>query len=142
MMTSVSARSKIGSWSAQQYGLNKTPSGWTRRLAIFHYEFFAALEEGPPFQPRHALITNQATRYQDRMVLGVSTDGLTYAAFLPQGGTISVDLQALAGITIGVTWYHPLTGHYHDQGTTAGGGVRALVSPFGMSPAALVLMAH
>jgi hypothetical protein len=74
--------------------------------------------------------------------LGVSADGLTYAAFLPQGGTISVDLTALAATTVGVTWYNPLTGQYHDQGTTSGGAVRAFVSPFGTSQAALVLMAQ
>ena len=61
------------------------------------YDFFAALDEGRPFQPRHGLIKNQATRYQDRMVLGVSADGMTYAAFLPKGGTISVDLTGAGG---------------------------------------------
>jgi len=106
------------------------------------YDFFAALDEGRPLQPRHELINNQATRYQDRMVLGVSADGMTYAAFLPKGGTISVDLKALAGTTVGVTWYNPLTGQYHDQGTTSGGAVRSFVSPFGTSQAALVLMAR
>jgi fibronectin type 3 domain-containing protein len=104
------------------------------------YDFFAALDEGRPFQPRHGLIKNQARRYQDRMVLGVSADGMTYAAFLPKGGTISVDLKALAGTTIGVTWYNPLTGQYHDQGTTSGGAVRSFVSPFGARQSALVLM--
>ena len=93
-----------------------------------------------PFQPRHELITNQATRYQDRMVLGVSMDGMTYAAFLPKGGTVSVDLTALVGTTVGITWYNPLTGQYRDQGTTPGGAVHAFVSPFGTSQSALVLM--
>jgi len=106
------------------------------------YDFFAALDEGRPFRPRHELITNQAQRYQDRMALGVSADGMTYAAFLPKGGTISVDLKALAGTTIGVTWYNALTGQYHDQGTTSGGAVRSFVSPFGTSQSALVLMAQ
>jgi hypothetical protein len=106
------------------------------------YDFFATLNEGRPFQPRHELIQNQTTGYQNRKVLGVSADGMTYAAFLPQGGMISVDLTALAGTTIGVTWYHPLTGQYHDQGTTSGGAVRSFVSPFGTSQAALVLMAQ
>jgi hypothetical protein len=106
------------------------------------YDFFAALDEGRPFQPRYELIKNQATRYQDRMALGVSADGMTYAAFLPKGGTISVDLTALAGTTVGVTWYNPLTGQYHDQDTTSGGAVRSFVSPFGTSQSALVLMAQ
>jgi len=106
------------------------------------HDFFAALDGGWPFQPRHGLIKNQATRYRDRMVLGVSSDGMTYAAFLPKGGTISVDLKALAGTTVGVTWYNPLTGQYRDQGTTPGGVVRSFVSPFGSGQSALVLMAH
>jgi Protein of unknown function (DUF4038)/Domain of unknown function (DUF5060)/Putative collagen-binding domain of a collagenase len=106
------------------------------------YDFFAALDSGRPLQPRHGLIENQAKRYQDRMVLGVSTDGMTYAAFLPNGGTIRIDLKALAGTTVGVTWYNPLTGQYHDQGTTSGGAVRSFVSPFGANQSALVLMAQ
>jgi hypothetical protein len=106
------------------------------------YDFFAALDGGRPLQPRHELITNQATRYQDRMVLGVSADGMTYAAFLPKGGTISVDLTAMAETPVGLTWYNPLTGQYHDQDTTTGGAVRSFVSPFGTSQAALVLMAQ
>ena len=57
-------------------------------------------------------------------------------------GTISLDLTALAGSTVGVTWYNPLTGQYHDQGTTPGGVVRSFASPFGASQSALVLMAH
>ena len=106
------------------------------------YDFFAALDGGRPLAPRHELITNQATRAQDCMVVGVSADGLTYAAFLPQGRTVSLDLTALAGTTIGVTWYNPRTGNYQDQGTVPGGAVRAFVSPFVASPAALVLMAQ
>jgi hypothetical protein len=98
------------------------------------YEFIAALDGGRPLQPRHELITNQVTRYQERMVLGVSADGLTYAAFLPQGGTISLDLTALAGSTVGVTWYNPLTGQYRDQGTTPGGGRARLCLAFWDQP--------
>jgi len=106
------------------------------------YEFFAALDGGWPFQPHHELIMNQATGSQDCMVVGVSTDGLTYAAFLPKGGTISLDLTALAGTTVGVIWYNPLTGQYRDQDPTPGGAVQAFVSPFGTSQSALVLMAQ
>src|SRR5262249_34266089 len=106
------------------------------------YDFFTALDGGRPLQPRHGLIKNQAKRYQDRMVLGVSTDGMTYAAFWPKGGTINVDLKALAGTTVGVTWYNPLTGQYRDQGTTPGGALRSFVSPFGASQSVLMLMAH
>src|SRR4030095_14767227 len=106
------------------------------------HDFFAALDDGRPLQPRHGLIKNQAKRYQDRMVLGVSTDGMTYAAFLPKGGTINVDLKALAGTTVGVTWYNPLTGQYRDQGTTSGRAVRSFLSPFGTSHTRLVIMAQ
>jgi hypothetical protein len=76
------------------------------------------------------------------MVVGVSADGLTYAAFVPNGGTISLDLTALAGTTVGVTWYNPLTGQYREQDTVLGGAVRTFVSPFGASQSALVLMAQ
>jgi hypothetical protein len=106
------------------------------------YDFFIALDGGQPFQPRHSLIKNQAQRYRDRMVLGVSADGMTYVAFLPKGGPISIDLKALAGTTIGITWYNPLTGQYRDQGTTSGGAVHSFVSPFGTSQSALMLMAQ
>jgi hypothetical protein len=107
----------------------------------YMYDFFVALDSGRPLRPRHELIQNQATRYEERMVVGVSTDGLTYAAFLPQGGTISVDLTALAR-TVEVTWYDPLIGHYSDQETALGGAVRSFVSPFGARPSALVLIAQ
>ena len=76
------------------------------------------------------------------MVVGVSTDGMTYAAFLPNGGTISLDLTALVGTTVGVTWYNPFTGQYRDQGTALGGAVRSFASPFGTRPSALVLIAQ
>jgi hypothetical protein len=108
----------------------------------YMYDFFAALDGGRPLRPRHALIQNQATRDEERMVVGVSTDGMTYAAFLPNGGTISLDLTALVGTTVGVTWYNPFTGQYRVQDTTPGGAVRSFVSPFGANQSALVLMAH
>ena len=106
------------------------------------YAFFAALDGGRPLQPRHDLITHHAPGAQACLVAGVSADGRTYAAFLPQGGTISLDLTALAGTTVGVIWYNPLTGQYRDQDPTPGGAVQAFVSPFGTSQSALVLMAQ
>jgi hypothetical protein len=108
----------------------------------YMYDFFVALDGGRPLRPRHTLIKNQATRYEDRMVLGVSTDGMTYAAFLPNGGTISLDLTELAGTTVVVTWYNPFTGEYRTQDTVSGGAVHSFVSPFGANQSALVLMAH
>jgi len=105
------------------------------------YDFFVALDGGRPLQPRHELITNQATRSQDRMVMGVSADGLTYAAFLPHGGTISLDLTSLEG-RVESTWYNPLTGQYRKQDTVLGGAVCTFVSPFGASQSVLVLMAQ
>jgi hypothetical protein len=107
----------------------------------YMYDFFVALDGGRPLRPRHTLIKNQATRYEDRMVLGVSTDGMTYAAFLPKGGTISVDLTALVETTVMVTWYNPFTGQYRAQGTVPSGAVRSFVSPFGANQSVLVLMA-
>jgi hypothetical protein len=129
-------------WDAQDADVSAQQAFHGAMYMKYLYEFFAALDEGRLLQPRHELIQNQATRYQERMVLGVSADGLTYAAFLPKGETITVDLGALAGSTVGVTWYNPLTGQYHDQGTTPGGAVRSFTSPFGASQSALVLMAQ
>jgi hypothetical protein len=129
-------------WDAQDADMSAQQAFRGATYMKYLYEFFAALDEGRQLQPRHELIQNQATRYQERMVLGVSADGLTYAAFLPKGETITVDLAALAGSTVGVTWYNPLTGQYHDQGTTPGGAVHSFTSPFGASQSALVLMAQ
>ena len=67
------------------------------------HDFFAALDGGRLIQPRHELITNRATRSQERMLVGASADGLTYTAFLPNGGTISLDLTALTGTTLAVS---------------------------------------
>ena len=108
----------------------------------YMYDFFAALDGGRPLRPHHALIQNQAMLDEKRMVLGVSADAMTYAAFLPQGGTITVDLTALVGTTVGVTWYDPFTGQYQVQDSIPGGAVHSFVSPFDASPSALVLMAH
>ena len=133
----------ISLWDAEDADLPTWKALSDATYMPYLYDFFMALDGGRPLQPRHTLIKNQATRYQDRMVLGVSTDGMTYAAFLPNGGTIDIDLEALAGTTVGVTWYNPLTGQYHDQGTIPGGAaVHSFTSPFGASQSALVLMAQ
>jgi hypothetical protein len=130
-------------WDAEDADLPSWKAFRGATYMQYLYDFFVALDGGRPLQPRHTLIKNQATRYQDRMVLGVSTDSMTYAAFLPNGGTIDIDLKALAGTTVGVTWYNPLTGQYHDQGTIPGGAaVHSFTSPFGTSQSALVLMAQ
>jgi hypothetical protein len=129
-------------WNARDADLPSWKAFRGATYMQYLYEFFAALNGGRPFQPRHALITNQARRSQDRMVVGVSADGLTYAAFVPNGGIISLDLTALAGTTVGVTWYNPLTGQYREQDTVLVGAVHAFISPFGASQSALVLMAQ
>ena len=90
-------------WNATDADLPAWEAARGATYMQYLYDFFAALDGGRPLQPRHRLIKNQAKRYRDRMVLGVSTDGMTYAAFSPNGGTINVDLAALAGTTVGIT---------------------------------------
>ena len=106
------------------------------------YDFFAALDEGRPLQPRHGLIKNQANALSGSHGLGRIRGWHDVRCLLAQGWYHQRDLKALAGTTVGVTWYNPLTGQYHDQGTTSGGAVRSFVSPFGTSQSALVLMAQ
>jgi len=104
------------------------------------YDLFMTLDEGRPLVPRHELIRNQATSYANKMVIGVSSTGTTYAAFLPRGGTIALDLGELSG-PAGVKWYNPFTGTYAGQTSTTGGTIRSFTAPFGTAQAILVIAA-
>jgi hypothetical protein len=104
------------------------------------YDLFITLDNGRPLRPRHELVRNQPPRYADKMVAGVSADGTTYAAFLPHGGKIELDLHELQGV-VTVRWYRTRTATYVGQGTTAGGAPRTFTSPFGPEQAVLLLEA-
>ncbi|MBI3922027.1 MAG: hypothetical protein HY318_11470 [Armatimonadetes bacterium] len=51
------------------------------------------------------------------------------AAYLPEGGTVTLDLAKLPG-TCRVNWFNPRTGQRHEGGTIVGGDLRALEAPF------------
>ena len=104
------------------------------------YNFFTTLDDGRPLVPRHELVMNQPMPYQDKMVVGVSTDGSTYAAFLPHGGKIMLDLSELPSIA-SVKWYNTRTAAYAGLGTTLGSAIRTFTSPFGTEQAVLVINA-
>jgi PKD repeat protein len=105
------------------------------------YDLFMTLDNGRPLVPRHELVSNQKTPWQEKMAVGVSTDGATYVAFLPQGGAIALDLSELHG-TASYAWYHTLDAAYAGHGTTTGGAVQTFTSPFGSVQAVLVIEAN
>jgi len=55
--------------------------------------------------------------------------GVAYLAYLPAGGTASVDLRAAEG-TMTVEWFSPSTGETMDGGRVKGGAITEFVSPF------------
>ncbi len=56
--------------------------------------------------------------------------GEIYAIYLPNGGSVNVDLSQAAG-TLQVKWFNPQTGVFSNQTTTTGGGIRTFTAPFG-----------
>ncbi|MFV1857918.1 MAG: DUF5060 domain-containing protein [Anaerolineales bacterium] len=61
-------------------------------------------------------------------VFGKSGD--VYAAYLPNGGSISIDLTGTSG-EFRVSWFNPRDGSYTEQSSVSGGSVRTLAAPFG-----------
>jgi len=55
--------------------------------------------------------------------------GVAYLAYLPQGGSISIDLYAAKG-TMNVEWFSPSTGEVLQAGKIEGGARKELISPF------------
>jgi hypothetical protein len=55
--------------------------------------------------------------------------GTAYLVYLPDGGTVSIDLTG-AGGNFNVEWFNPQTGVATNTGTVAGGAVRTLSAPF------------
>lgn len=54
--------------------------------------------------------------------------GLVYVAYLPQGGTIDIDLAATAS-TFEASWFDPRTGATQGAGSVNGGATRSFVAP-------------
>jgi hypothetical protein len=55
--------------------------------------------------------------------------GGEYAIYLPNGGSVTVDLSDATG-TLDVDWYDPKDGTYYDEGTVTGGGSETFIPPF------------
>jgi len=56
-------------------------------------------------------------------------DGAEYLVYLPDGGTVTVDLSAASG-ELSVQWLNPSTGAMRFMGTTTGGASHSFTTPF------------
>ncbi|MCX8036310.1 MAG: hypothetical protein N3D11_04475 [Candidatus Sumerlaeia bacterium] len=59
----------------------------------------------------------------------LATPGVEYAVYLPEGGTLQLDLGAAEGKTFFADWYDPRTGIWTPAGTVKGGGWTSLTPP-------------
>jgi len=85
----------------------------------------------------------KARRYADRMNLAkavphnqlasteycLANPGTEYLAYLPDGGTVTLDLSAANG-ELAVEWFDPSNDAVTPQGTVPGGACRELTAPF------------
>lgn len=55
--------------------------------------------------------------------------GQEYVIYLPDGGSVTVDLSDATG-TLDVEWYDPKDGTYYAEGTVTGGGSETFTPPF------------
>ena len=60
----------------------------------------------------------------------LANPGAEYLVYLPEGGSVTVDLSAAAG-ELSIEWLNPGTGEIIPGGTAKGGGQRELIAPFG-----------
>ncbi len=58
-----------------------------------------------------------------------SSSGAEYLAYLPSGGSITINLSATSG-TLTVEWFNPSSGTTVSGGTVNGGATRTLTAPF------------
>ena len=59
----------------------------------------------------------------------LASEGSNYLVYLPQGGSVTLDLSAASGL-LNVEWFHPTTGYTVRAGSVPGGGVQTFESPF------------
>jgi hypothetical protein len=59
----------------------------------------------------------------------LAAPGLAYLVYLPNGGSVSVNLRAATG-PVSVEWFSPSTGETIDAGTIEGGASTEFTSPF------------
>jgi hypothetical protein len=59
----------------------------------------------------------------------LANPGNEYVVYLPDGGSVTVDLSDATG-TLDVDWYNPKDGTYYDGGTVTDGGIETFTPPF------------
>jgi Protein of unknown function (DUF4038)/Bacterial Ig domain/Domain of unknown function (DUF5060)/Putative collagen-binding domain of a collagenase/Carbohydrate binding domain len=118
-------------WNARDADLPAWKAKEGSTYLKFLYDFFVSVDNGRALIPRHNLIQDQTRDHQDRQVLASTADGSEYVAYLPNGGTVRIDLSGLRASALTVSWFNPLTGASTNDVTRAGGGVQRFESPLG-----------
>ena len=85
------------------------------------YDFFQKVEFWNMTPSDHLVISGIA--------YSLANIGQEYVIYLPDGGSVTVDLSDASG-TLNVKWYDPKTGRYYDEGTVIGGGSERFTPPF------------
>jgi hypothetical protein len=70
----------------------------------------------------------QDTLVRSGSAYALAQPGSSYVLYLPNGGTVGVDLTAAPG-TLTAQWFDPRTGAFQTAFYTAGGGVRSFTAP-------------
>jgi hypothetical protein len=71
----------------------------------------------------------------------LANPGREYLVYLPDGGSVSIDLSAVAD-RLSVTWLNPSTGKATRAGTASGGTGRKFKSPFRGDALLYIFAAH
>lgn len=74
----------------------------------------------------------------DRVTAASTADGRLAVAYLPVQRAVTIDLSALTGERVAVSWFEPATGEYRSGGSLLATGEVTLVPPF-PEDAALIL---
>lgn len=91
------------------------------RLALGHTRSYAERVDLAAMTPRDSLASSGYC---------LAEPGAEYLVYLPEGGSVTVDLSACAG-AMKVEWFDPAAGAASDGGTTASGAGRTFDAPFG-----------
>ncbi|MGH7312082.1 MAG: DUF4038 domain-containing protein [Candidatus Rokuibacteriota bacterium] len=118
-------------WNAKDADLHAWKNKEGATYMRFLYDFFKSVDNGRALVPMHHLIRDPAPEYQDRQVLASTRDGRHYIVYMPNGGAVTVDLNALAASALAISWYDPLTGTSTNDAARGGGGVQMFDSPLG-----------
>jgi hypothetical protein len=108
---------KVPGSAGGMWGFNQTPDAWDywRKVALWPSvgqmsilrDFFAAVEWWR-LQPAPQRVLSKGGTVLDRPVLAVADDGSFAVAYLPDSGSITVDMAAFAS-PMEALWFNPLT---------------------------------